>query len=248
MIVLALIITGICWFVKRKDNNQVNIVDLTHKIHNGMISFDAPWHISTKIRDQGAIEEVGRNTKSIEFGSHAGTHIDAALHFVKGGQSIDQLPLEKLIGPVTIVDFSHLSYDGCVGLSDVKNLRVSRRMIFRFGWAQYWNTPRFYRDWPYFSQEAAHYLVDSGLQVLGLDTPSPDNSKTPLLSEEDSVIHKIFLSSGVTLIEYLGNLERVDMTKQWILCAMPLPIQNGDGSPCRVCLIDWNEEGNSHGN
>ena len=216
----------------------VKIIDLTHPLHNGMIKFNAAWHIDTDIHQLGTIETTGRNTSVIRLGSHAGTHMDAAKHFLEGGESIDQIPLEKLIGLVTIVDFSRKMKNSSVVKEDLLEIPITKRMLFHFGWDQHWNTDQFYKGYPWFSEEAAQYLVENGVVVVGMDTPSPDSSDIILQSSEDSRIHKLFLSQGVTLIEYLNNLgQAVSSSEEWMLCALPLPILGCDGSPIRACLF-----------
>jgi arylformamidase len=202
-----------------------------------MMKFNTDWHITAEIREIGTLSAVGRNTSEIRIGSHSGTHIDAASHFIDRGETIENIPLSKLIGPVQIFDFSLLPPDYSLKIHDINKLELSERVIFNFNWSKYWETDRFYRSYPHFSKEAAQYMVNAGVKVLGMDTPSPDDSKIRLLSENDSVIHKLFLSQGVTLIEYLTSLEKLDGGVKWNLCAMPLPISGGDGSPARVCAF-----------
>ncbi len=219
----------------------MNIVDLTHPIENNMPKFFADWHVSAKLETLGKISEVGRKTSVISFGSHTGTHMDAASHFIEGGQTINQIPLEKLIGTVKIIDFSHLPFRHCIVANDLNGIEFSPRMIFCFNWARFWKTNQFYKDYPYWSKAAAQVLIDNGVNVMGMDTPSPDNSSTPMHSIDDSQIHKMLLGAGVTLIEYLANLDTVDKNKVWTLCALPLPFEEGDGSPVRACLFSNKE-------
>ena len=79
------------------------IIDLTYLINEQMITYPTLWHPKVSIQRLGKIEEVGRNTRKIILGTHTGTHIDAPLHFIKDGKSIDKIPLEKIVGNVTIV-------------------------------------------------------------------------------------------------------------------------------------------------
>jgi len=236
----AIIIIGILLYVKKRGNELLEIIDITHPLHSGMIKFNAPWHIDTDIQPLGTIATAGRNTSVITIGSHAGTHMDAAKHFIEGGESIDQIPLDKLIGPVTIIDFSSKGCNSCVTTEDLSRITITKRMLFYFGWDKYWNTNRFYKEYPWFTEDSAQYLVNHGVCVVGMDTPSPDNSSTILHSSEDSLVHKTFLSQGITLIEYLSNLGLADFSKIWNLFALPLPIKDCDGSPIRACLISEN--------
>jgi arylformamidase len=168
--------------------------------------------------------------------------MDASLHFIKNGESIDKISLDKLIGNARIVNFTNLPENYCVTAKDLSQIPLCERTLFCFDWAKHWNTGQFYKQYPFFDETAAIYLISHGVKVLGMDTPSPDDSAAVLGGERDSVIHKLFLSNGVTLIEYLNNLDFALKDKtDWLLCALPLPFKGLDGSPSRVCLIDKGE-------
>jgi arylformamidase len=217
------------------------MVDLTYDIEEDMIKFGAPWHPGTSVTKLGTIKSEGRETRKIQFGTHAGTHVDAPRHFVEGGKSIDDIPLEKLMGIVTLVDYSHLKQNEAVTKEMLQEISLTKRMLFKFGWGKYWNTPKFYINHPYFTKDAAEYLISSGVELLAIDTPSPDNSPTELTedilgTEADSPIHKIFLSNEVILVEYIANLGEVTDLVGWNIVVSPLRIKGADGSPARVWL------------
>lgn len=212
------------------------IIDLTYPIQEKMLRFDAPWHPEVSIKQLGSIDTVGRETRQISFGTHAGTHIDAPRHFVKKGKTIDQIPLDVLMGEVGIVDFSFLEENGFVTVEMLRDVKLTKRIIFKFGWGKYWGDSKYYKGYPFFTKEAADYLVSGGVVLVGLDTPSPDDSRIKLGSLRDSEIHKIFLTSGVILLEYLGNMEKIMDYNGWHIIAMPIKIENGDGAPSRVCI------------
>lgn len=178
-----------------------------------------------------------RNTHAFTLGTHTGTHIDAPLHFIRDGKGIEQIPLEKLIGPVTIVDCTHLGMNETVTREFLETVAVTPRMVFRFGWERHWKTPQFFRDWPFFTNDAAEYLVQNGLVLIGLDTPSPDDSRIPFKSEHDSQVHKIFLRKDVVILEYVANLGPLTDLQGWNIIVMPLKLKGLDGAPSRVCLV-----------
>lgn len=215
----------------------MEIIDLSHPIENGMPYFDAAWHVSAEIKPLGHVDQVGRNTSVVTFGSHCGTHMDAAAHFVPGGETIDKVPLDKLVGRVSFVDCSHFPKNHPLTPRDFDGAPLGERVVFYFNWGRHWKSDQFYRDYPYFTEEAAEYLIERKVQLIGMDIPSPDDSRTILGSAADSIIHKKFLGAGVTLVEYLANLEKVDFTKDWFFCALPLAIRGGDGSPVRACVF-----------
>ena len=90
---------------------------------------------------------------------------------------------------------------------------------------------------PFFTKEAAEFLVSSNVELIAYDSPSPDDSRTKLGSDEDSLIHKIFLTNDIILVEYLANLDQVKDLQGWNISVNPLKIKSADGSPARVFLF-----------
>jgi arylformamidase len=220
----------------------MEIIDLTYPIEESMITFPAAWHSIVEITQMGHREFEGRQTRKITFGSHTGTHMDAPLHFFKEGQSIDNIPLVSLVGPTSIIDFSHLKQNEPVTVSMLKNISCTERIIFKFGWGKYWNSMKFYKGYPYISLEAATYLIDHGVKLIALDTPSPDDSRIKLDdktrgTEIDSPVHKILLQSNVIIVEYLANMDEITDYENWRIIVMPLKIKGSDGSPVRACIF-----------
>lgn len=218
------------------------VVDLTYPIHEGMITFDAPWHPKVRIEQLGRHTVEGRETRKVTFGTHTGTQIDAPLHFIAGGTSIDLVDVKCFVGPVTILDFSNLSENECLTREMLAGKSLGQRVIFRFSWGKHWNTAKFYRGYPYFSRDAARHLIDAGVLLVGFDTPSPDDSRTVLKgkilgSAEDSPIHKILLGAGIVLLEYVAHLDLLNDLAGWNIAALPLRLQGGDGSPARAVLF-----------
>jgi len=219
------------------------IIDLTYQMQEGMITF-AYWHPPFLIKKVGRQEVEGRETKWISFGSHTGTHTDAPLHFIKNGKTIPDIPLTKLVGKVAIADFTKLKENEFVTKDMLKRIKITKKMIFKFGWGEYWNKKKFYRGYPFFSKEAAEYLVDKKIELLAMDSPSPDDSRIKLSkgvigTDLDSPIHKVFLKAGVVLVEYLANLDKVKDYDGWVIVAAPLKIRSADGSPARVFIFNY---------
>lgn len=215
----------------------MNIIDLTFDIDNECMTCGTPWHIKAQIQQLGRISEVGRNTHSITLGSHTGTHIDAPLHFFNHAEGIHQIDLTQVCGDVSVVDFSHIKKGQFVALNDVMKLTVSSRMIFRFDWFKKWKTPEYYEQFPYFSMDAIQYLVEKGMRVIALDTPSPDDGNAISL-KDDSPIHKFLMINKVVIMEYLTNTDKLNQAKQYQLFALPLKIKGCDGAPARIIVME----------
>lgn len=218
------------------------IIDLTYMIQESMTAFDAPWHPRVTITQLGSIEEVGRETRQITFGTHTGTHVDAPRHFVKNGLTLESVPLSLLIGSVVILDFSYLPENGVVTRDMLNACKLGERVLVKYNWGKNWKTGTFYRGYPFFSKEAAELLIGCGVKLLAMDTPSPDDSRIKLSgsnlgTENDSPIHKLFLRNGVILVEYLANLDKITDYLGWQIAIMPLNIKGADGAPARVCVF-----------
>lgn len=219
----------------------MELIDLTRPIYEGMTTFHTDLHSDVSIRQLGSIEEHGRETREVSFGTHTGTHLDAPLHFIKNGGTVDDLELDALLGPVEFVDFTDVAENEPVTVSMLEEVDIGPRTIFRFGWEDKWgDADDFYYDYPYFTVGAAEYLTEIGVKMLGFDTPSPDSSSRPMDGgDEDSPVHKIFLRENVVLVEYLHNLKTLDFDQEWSVAALPIKIKGADGAPARVVV--WKE-------
>jgi arylformamidase len=218
----------------------MKIVDLSHSIEEGMMTFPTHWHPVVEITILGRHGVEGRETRKVVLGTHIGTHADAPRHFIPNGPTIDETPLEILIGLATIADFT-----GCKPLHeiDVPELReklgdaVPSRLILRTGWSEYFGNLKFYNEYPFLSENAAQWLVKNGVRLIAMDTPSPDNPAHSRGTPKDSPNHKVLLGAGVVLVEYLANLKSLTAGEVELI-VMPLKLKGCDGSPVRCIAIE----------
>lgn len=216
------------------------IIDLTFNIHQGMMTYPTHWHPKVEITQLGSIEKEGRNTRKITIGSHTGTHVDAPLHFIPGGKTIDTLPLELLTGPAVLLDLSVEAKEKRITADMIVkklNERSAARLVIRTDWSKKWETPAYYAEYPFLAKDAAEWMVKNGLKLLAMDTPSPDDPADSRASGNDSPLHKFFLGKGVILAEYLCNLDQVKGT-DIDFTILPLKITGSDGSPARAIAIE----------
>ncbi|HVI08326.1 MAG TPA: cyclase family protein [Candidatus Binatia bacterium] len=218
----------------------MKIIDLSLSIEEGMMTFPTHWHPVVEITILGRHGIEGRETRKIVLGTHIGTHADAPRHFIPGGGTIDEVPLDVLVGPATVADFT-----GCRPLLEIdiadleKKLggNVPQRLILRTGWSDYFGHLKFYNEYPFLSEAAARWLVEKGVRLIAMDTPSPDNPAHSRGTSKDSPNHKVLLGAGVVLVEYVANLKA--LTKSEVeLIVMPLKLKGCDGSPARVAAIE----------
>jgi kynurenine formamidase len=160
--------------------------------------------------------------------------VDAPLHFLAGGRSVDELPLEKLVGPARLIDLAsggQLEAGARLGVEALapfaEFIRPGARLLCRTGWDRRFGGPGFYDGYPSIDPTAARLLAERGIWLLGLDTPSP--------SVEPEEVHRILLGAGVVILEALTGLER--LPDEFLLAALPLKLRGGDGSPARAVAI-----------
>jgi arylformamidase len=217
----------------------MKIIDLSLVIEEGMMTFPTPWHPVVEITILGRHGIEGRETRKIVLGTHIGTHADAPRHFVPNGGTIDEIPLDVLIGPATVVDFTDCRSLQEIDVPDLKRKigeKIPARLILRTGWSEYFGNLKFYNEYPFFSEGAAKWLVEQGVQLIAMDTPSPDNPAHSRGTAKDSPNHKVLLGAGVVLVEYLTNLKALTQTEVELI-VMPLKLKACDGSPARCAAI-----------
>ena len=171
------------------------------------------------------------NVSLIKMGVHTGTHIDAPFHFEPNGKTIDQLPIEVLIGPCRVIEVLHVNES--IDLSVLKKLDLggSVRILFKTRNSRWWenNETEFRKNFVYLSEEGARYLIEQGVKLVGIDYLSIEQFKT--LNHET---HHLLLRNQVIIIEGL-NLSGVT-EGEYELMALPLKLKGADGSPARVVL------------
>lgn len=216
------------------------IIDISLVIEEGMTTYPALWHPYVEITQLGRFGVEERESRKLVLGTHTGTHIDAPRHFIEGGETVENISLDILVGPALLIDFTDLDKYHEITVQEIKEKlknRTPERIIFRFDWSNYLRTTEYYVSHPFLSEEAAQYLADSGVKLIGMDSPMPDNPKNGKGTANDSPVHKILLGNGIIILEYLTNLRSVSKEEVELVVA-PLKIKSADGAPARCFVIE----------
>ena len=136
-------------------------------------------------------------------------------------------------------------FTGCrplheIDIDDLKQKlgdKVPLRLILRTGWSEYFGNMKFYNEYPFLSENAAQWLVEKGVRLIAMDTPSPDNPAHSRGTPKDSPNHKVLLGAGVVLVEYLANLKALTASEVELI-VMPLKLKDCDGAPARCAAIE----------
>ncbi len=206
------------------------IVDLTLTHYHGMRG--------VQIVPNTSIAQEGFNTTNLTLYSHAGTHMDAPRHFVDGGRTLDKLELAKCIGPALVIDLSHKAPNSLMTVEDfaahAHAIGPGTRLLLRTDWDLHAELPDYRTSFPRISRELATWLVARQVWLVGLEMPSVASLQD---KAELTEVHQILLRGEVVIVECLANLR--DLPPQVTFIALPLKIDQGDGSPIRaIAMID----------
>jgi arylformamidase len=175
------------------------------------------------------------NVRKLTLGIHTGTHVDAPEHFVAGARTVEQLPLEVLVGPCVVVE---VEGDPDVSATALEALfpagrPVPERLLFRtrnsIGSSPVWAHDAFQTGYAAIGHDAARWLVERKVRLIGVDYLSvePFHATEPLT-------HRALLGAGMVAIEGL-DLRRVRPGPYRLIC-LPLVLQGAEGAPARVLL------------
>lgn len=205
------------------------VIDITREISEDMIVWpgDPDVHI-TKCCSMDDGNDF--NLSGISMGLHTGTHIDAPLHFIKGGEDVSSMDPGNFLRLVKV--FS-ISVAECITEEDLKDLPINEgdALFFRTSNSDLPEYGAFNQDYVYMDISAAEYLLEKKVEVVGIDYFSIDGYEI-----QDYSVHKLFLSNGIIIVEGLCLRDVADGV---YLCSFsPLKIKGADGSPVRVLLIE----------
>jgi len=207
------------------------IYDVSVPIANGMPVW--PSDPPLKLTPQAHLSRDRSHTvhvTTIEMGSHTGTHIDAPFHFVEGGRKLDEIPLKDLVGPVSVIQVTGVP---SITREHLKSLswKNVERVFFKTDNSEHWNDGVFFERFVYLEPDAAEFLVQRNIRLVGIDYLSIDPYKS-----EKHPTHFVLLGRNVIIIEGL-NLSRVPPGR-YQMVALPLNLQGADGAPTRVIIME----------
>ncbi|MDO5977783.1 cyclase family protein [Flavivirga spongiicola] len=244
-----------------KKNLQKSIIDLSHTYSDETIY----WVTSQEFKLDTVYN--GHTDKGYYYSAnnfctaeHGGTHIDAPIHFIENGQTVDEIPLEKLIGNAVKIDVYSKAInnpDYSVSIDDLKAWETSQKtkipdesiVLLQTGFSKYYpdkikylGTDKRGEDavkllhFPGLSPDAAKWLVENrNIKSIGIDTPSIDYGQSHSFES-----HIILLGKNIPVFENLTNLGKLPLDGFEVI-ALPMKIEGGSGAPLRIIAM-VNEE------
>jgi arylformamidase len=215
-------------------------VDLTQELANGMPVY--PGDPLPSFKRSATIEKNGVNLTKLSLGSHTGTHTDAPIHFIQGGEPIDKIPVKSFIGQALVIDLSKTKPIGSgIGASDLQALDSQIRkddiVLLYTGCSDRWGDPEINTNYTYCTKEAADYFVSKEVRAVGIDFLSIEKFKAP-----EPIVHKTLLKNGIYIIESLSSALKQFSEQRILLISLPIKLENGDGAPSRSIAVPIEQE------
>ena len=211
--------------------SATRLVDLTLPLTPGMRG------VATE--PKFTVARDGWNAATWHLYSHAGTHMDAQIHFAAGAETIDTKPLSLCLGPAWLVNLCPIPPRTVLTVAHLGevagNFSPGESLLLRTDWHQHVADPAVYRDGlPRIGDELAAWCVARRVKMLGVEPPSiADVNDLP----EVTRIHQVLLGGGVTIVEGLAHLDQLTQNRVFF-GALPLKLAGGDGCPVRAFAVE----------
>ena len=205
------------------------IYDISVPIRSGGLVYPGNPEIDISLQ-QAVAKGAGANVSAIRFGSHTGTHADAARHFFDDGQTVDKIPLERLIGPALLLSFADDVRS--VGAAELRahDIKGQTRILLRTRNSAFLSQKDFVKDYTFLAPDGAQYLVDQGVELVGIDYLSIEQ-----FHSGHHLTHRTLLERAVVIVEGLDL--SVPPPGEYQFICLPLRIEGCDGAPARAVLI-----------
>ena len=171
------------------------------------------------------------NVSELSLGSHTGTHVDAPHHFLDNGVTVEQMPVDYLVGPAVVVEHSGGSHIAAADLDALGIPVDTKRLLVKTKNAGLWDDDEFHPEFIGFAEDAVPWLAERGFMLVGIDYMSIERFRSPT-----HAVHHALLAQNIVILEGL-DLRDVPPGEYTVVCA-PLPVVGADGAPARVFLLD----------
>ena len=219
------------------------LVDLSHTLEEGIPAWPTHARFGQTLYESYELGDVARHY-GLSMSEHTGTHIDAPLHFIAEGPAhygVDEISLDRLVGRAATIETTGLEPGDLLDADHIRSweqehgsIETGDKVLFRYGWDERWGTGpegrSFLEDWPGLGGDAAEYLVEKGISLVGCDTLAVDAA-----GSVENPAHYALLGNEIYIAENLKNLDR--LASFCLFAAFPLKIRGGSGSPVRAVAL-----------
>jgi kynurenine formamidase len=186
------------------------------------------------------IARAGFNVSRLELGSHSGTHCDAPYHFLEDGLRLDELPLERFVGPAVVVEAVGSAPREPIGWDRIApheaELEPGKIVLLRTGWDARRHDATYF-DHPYLDGDACLRLLSLGVRTIGIDAINLDETPTGELDRATFRCHEAIARAGGVIVENLANLGTLSGRARPLVSVLPLHVPGADGAPTRAVAL-----------
>jgi kynurenine formamidase len=184
------------------------LVDVSHVVEHGMVTYKglpAPLVCDFLSREQsrshyapGTEFQIGK----IEMVANTGTYLDSPFHRYANGKDLAELPLDRLANREGIVISADLSKGRAIGRRFFKDRDLrGKAVLVRTGWDTHWRTDRYFEGHPFLTRDAAEYLLEAGVALVGIESLNIDDT-----ADLSRPVHSLLLAGEVPIVEHLRGL------------------------------------------
>ena len=220
------------------------IVDLGRDLYNGMPNIGGMQTAFWPVESYDSLRtysggKLAMESRMMLLAEHCGTHLDAPRHFDEGGLAVSQVPLERLILPGLLLDFTAKKNNEAITIADFKAAALKagqpieggKAIVCWTGRDKDWGKGNWVMERPYIPTDSAQWLVDQGItlfctDLIGMDDPAEWWWPT----------HKIWLQNNICMVQQLCNLDKL-AGKQFTFICLPLKMRDGTGCPVRPAAL-----------
>lgn len=231
-------------------NSYRSVVDLTHNLNDRSPNWEGTEQSPFQAQELGNLERDGYYSRVFTTQEHYGTHLDAPAHFARGMWTVDEIPAERLVRPLVVLDVqskANRNADYEISVQDIADWEKAHGeipegavVIAHTGWDGHWHSPKEFNNvasdglphFPGFALETVEFLVKTRDVVgLGIDTMSVDKGATTTYP-----VHQFTSKASVYHLENVANLSLVPASGATVVVA-PVKLEHGSGAPVRLLAL-----------
>lgn len=214
---------------------QYRYIDLSHTIYDGLVTYSGLpaagiqdyWtrQESGKYYEEGTSFHVGK----MELVGNTGTYIDTPFHRYENGKDLNDISLDQVTDLEGIVIHVPFEKNIRINYHVFKDLPVQNcAVLIHTGWDRFWGCERYFNDHPYVTEQAARYLADQKVKLVGIDSYNIDDT-----TAKSRPVHSILLKNDILIVEHMCKLNDIP-DEPFTFSAIPVRIKGMGSYPVRA--------------
>lgn len=213
-------------------------MDLSVPVGAGTVVY--PGDPAPRLTAHSTVGRDGFNLLDVHIGSQTGTHVDAPYHFEDDAPRIDEVPLERFLGPAVVVDARAAGVRGRITWEYVApvadRLAEDVVVLLHTGWAERYGTPAYFEN-PFLDADACRRMLERGVRTIAIDAINLDETPDDDHPGEGFPVHHLIAQAGGVIGENFRNLDRLDWPEPFVMC-LPIALEAADGAPVRAVAVE----------